>query len=399
MNYINFLKRNKNIRILTFIQFIVYFGAWFSQTGVFTLLITLNAPTWAISTSAFLAFVPGILLAPINGIIVEKNKPKNLLIITAIIEFFSIIFLVFITNLTMLYMLFILIFVRLCVAEIYFQTQMSLVAKILNKDDLKLANEIYSIIWGLSYTTGMASAGIFIYFLNIQLAFIFDGILIAFGVCLLLFLRIPTFKKRLNHKSLKMIKQGIAYIFKHKIILHLIILHAIIGITTYETLITLLAKHNYKDELSSSLIIGFLNSVRAISLVFGSFILSKIINTKRLNLFFIGQGFGLILWAFLQENFYLSCIGIMMAGFFTSSLWSYTLMLIQHYTNKEFHGRVIAYTNMLYLSVSVLVSIMTGFLFECNLGLNFITAIFGSIFIIASFYWTFFYIRYFKVAR
>lgn len=43
----------------------------------FTLLVELNAPTWATATSAMLAFLPGVLLAPINGVIVEKNKPKN----------------------------------------------------------------------------------------------------------------------------------------------------------------------------------------------------------------------------------------------------------------------------------------------------------------------------------
>ncbi len=80
MNYIELLKNNKNIRILASVQFIVYFGAWFSQTGVFTLLVELNAPTWATATSAMLAFLPGVLLAPINGVIVEKNKPKKLLL-------------------------------------------------------------------------------------------------------------------------------------------------------------------------------------------------------------------------------------------------------------------------------------------------------------------------------
>ncbi len=77
MNYIDLLKNNKNIRILTLVQFIVYFGAWFSQTGVFTLLVSLNAPTWATATSAMLAFLPGVLLAPINGVIVEKTNPKS----------------------------------------------------------------------------------------------------------------------------------------------------------------------------------------------------------------------------------------------------------------------------------------------------------------------------------
>ncbi|EAH8658346.1 MFS transporter, partial [Campylobacter coli] len=182
MNYIDLLKNNKNIRILTLVQFIVYFGAWFSQTGVFTLLVSLNAPTWATATSAMLAFLPGVLLAPINGVIVEKNKPKKLLLSMISIELVSIFCLIFVTSLSMLWLLFILIFVRLCVASIYFQAEMSLLAKILNPKELKLANEMHSVIWAVSYTASMASAGIFINFFGIKAAFLFDCCLIIIGI-------------------------------------------------------------------------------------------------------------------------------------------------------------------------------------------------------------------------
>ncbi|MCR2104485.1 MFS transporter, partial [Campylobacter upsaliensis] len=45
MKHLILLKTNQNIRILAIAQFIVYFGALFSQIGVFTLLVQLNTPT------------------------------------------------------------------------------------------------------------------------------------------------------------------------------------------------------------------------------------------------------------------------------------------------------------------------------------------------------------------
>ncbi|HEG6514518.1 TPA: MFS transporter [Campylobacter jejuni] len=394
MNYIELLKNNKNIRILASVQFIVYFGAWFSQTGVFTLLVELNAPTWATATSAMLTFLPGVLLAPINGVIVEKNKPKKLLLSMISIELISIFCLIFVTSLSMLWLLFILIFIRLCVASIYFQAEMSLLAKILTPQELKLANEMHSVIWAISYTAGMASAGIFIYFLGVKTAFLFDCILILIGISFLVRLSIPDFHQKTQSRFFTMIKEGFFYVLNNKIIFHLILLHAFIGLTAYETLVTLLAQHQYKEVLSAALVIGFLNAVRACSLAIGPMVLSKFINDKNLFYMYLGQGLGIILWALTQFNFYISFLGLIGAGFFTSALWAYTYTMIQKNADKEYHGRVIAYTDMIYLSFSAIISMLMGFLFEIGLSLELITGLLGMIFIFAAFYWKWFYKKY-----
>ncbi|MBK1971448.1 MFS transporter [Campylobacter sp. TTU-622] len=396
MNYIDLLKNNKNIRILASVQFVVYFGAWFSQTGVYTLLVNLNAPTWAISISAMLAFLPGVLLAPINGVIVERNKPKKLLLTMASLELISIFMLIFVKDLSMLWLLFVLIFLRLCVASIYFQTEMSLLAKILNAKELKLVNEMHSIIWAVSYTAGMAMAGIFINFLGIQNAFLFDVFLIGIGIFFLTKLIIPDFERKKQNNFIFMIKDGFLYIFRKKIILHLIMLHAFVGITAYDALVTLLAKHQYKEVLSAALVIGFINAIRACSLAIGPIILSRFINSKTLVYFYIGQGVGIIFWALTQFNFYLSFLGLIAAGFFTSSLWAYTYTMVQKNCDKEYYGRVIAYTDMVYLTFSAIVSIFIGILFDWGLNLQMITSLLGIIFIFAAFYWKYFTKAYSK---
>lgn len=396
MNYTDLLKRNQNVRILGCVQFVTYFGAWFSQAGVFTLLVNLNAPTWAISTSAMLAFLPGIFLAPINGVIVERNKPKNLLVSMASAELVSIFLLIFVTSLTQLWLLFILIFARLCVAAIYFQTQMSLLARILNPEELKLANEIHSIIWAVSYTSGMAAAGIFIYFFGVRTAFLFDCLLLGIGILFLLSLKIEDFKSEFKERIGTMIKDGFCYILKNKNILHLILLHSFMGLTAYETLVTLLAKHTYKELLSASLVIGFLNAVRACVLTISPMILSSFLNERTLAYLYFGQGLGILLWALTQFNFYLSFLGLLATGFCTSSLWSYTYTMIQKNSDKRYHGRVIAYTDMVFLSFSATISIVIGVLFDLGLSLNLITALLGMIFIFAGFYWIWFYKNYLK---
>ncbi|MDL2347030.1 MFS transporter [Campylobacter hyointestinalis] len=394
MKYLALLRYNRNLRILTSIQMICYFGMWFSHTGIFTLLIDLKAPVWALTLAAAMAFIPNVFLAPINGIIIDKFNPKPMMIFLMFIETLSVLMLVFIDDLSLLWLLFVLIFVRMGVGVTYFQTEMSLLPNLLSKKNLKLANEIHSIIWAASYTAGMGIAGVFIHCFGVKEAFLFDFALYIFGIFLLTKLNIPNIVKTKTQKAFLMMKEGLKYIKNNPLIVHLILLHSFVGITAYDNLIALMASYQYKEILSASLIIGFMNMTRALSLVVGPIMLSKFINTKTLFWLFIGEFLGIGLWAILQFNYYLGLIGLIGAGFCTSSLWSFTFTMLQNSCDKKFYGRVIAYKDMVYFIISAFVSIAIGAAYELGISLMAITFSMGSAFLIGAFYYKFVYEKY-----
>lgn len=394
IKYLALLRYNRNLRILTSIQMICYFGMWFSHTGIFTLLIDLKAPVWALTLAAAMAFIPNVFLAPINGIIIDKFNPKPMMIFLMFIETVSVLMLVFIDDLSLLWFLFVLIFVRMGVGVTYFQTEMSLLPNLLSKKNLKLANEIHSIIWAASYTAGMGIAGVFIHCFGVKEAFLFDFALYVFGMFLLTKLNIPNIVKTKTQKAFLMMKEGLKYIKNNPLIVHLILLHSFVGITAYDNLIALMASYQYKEILSASLIIGFMNMTRALSLVVGPIVLSKFINTKTLFWLFIGEFLGIGLWAILQFNYYLGLIGLIAAGFCTSSLWSFTFTMLQNSCDKKFYGRVIAYKDMVYFIISAFVSFAIGVAYELGISLMAITFSMGSAFLIGAFYYKFVYEKY-----
>lgn len=394
IKYLALLRYNRNLRILTSIQMICYFGMWFSHTGIFTLLIDLKAPVWALTLAAAMAFIPNVFLAPINGIIIDKFNPKPMMIFLMFIETLSVLMLVFIDDLSLLWLLFVLIFVRMGVGVTYFQTEMSLLPNLLSKKNLKLANEIHSIIWAASYTAGMGIAGVFIHCFGVKEAFLFDFALYIFGIFLLTKLNIPNIVKTKTQKAFLMMKEGLKYIKNNPLIVHLILLHSFVGITAYDNLIALMASYQYKEILSASLIIGFMNMTRALSLVVGPIMLSKFINTKTLFWLFIGEFLGIGLWAILQFNYYLGLIGLIAAGFCTSSLWSFTFTMLQNSCDKKFYGRVIAYKDMVYFIISAFVSLAIGAVYELGISLMAITFSMGSAFLIGAFYYKFIYEKY-----
>lgn len=387
IKYLALLRFNKNFRILATVQLICYFGMWFSQTGIFTLLIELHAPVWALTLAAAMAFIPNVLLAPINGIIIDKFSAKPMMFIMMLIEIITVFSLIFIDSLNFLWLLLLIIFIRMGAGVTYFQTEMSLMPKLLNKKNLKLANEIHSIIWATSYTAGMGVAGIFIHYFGIKASFLFDFTLYIVGILTLVRLKVGNIPKVQTSKPLVMMAEGLVYIKQNPLIIHLICLHSFIGFTAYDSLVALMADSKYKEVMGVSLVIGFINMARAVALVFGPIILSKFTNTKTLFWLFLGEFAGITLWSLLQFNYYIGLIGLIAAGFCTSSIWSFTFTLLQNNCDKKFYGRVIAYKDMVYFFISALISLLTGLAYKYGITLPTITFFIGSMFFLAAFYY------------
>lgn len=385
--YILLLRSNKTLLRICTIQLLCYFGVWFSHMGIYTLLINLDAPVWVLSSAAAFTFLPSMLLAPFSGAIIDKVDTKKFMLFLTLIEIVTVFMLIFIDSLDAVWILLLLIFIRMGAGSIYFQTEMSLLPKLLDEQDLKIANEIHSIIWSISYALGMAASGFYIHYFGTTSAFIADMIIYMVGFYLLLGLNIPSLAQEHTPHVFKMIHSGYFYLKKNPKIIHLILLHASVGFTAYDALVALLADHQYKHLLSVSLVMGFINASRAISLVFGQIFLSPYINGKTLFYIFLLQGMGVIVWGILQYNFYLSFIGILFCGLFTTTIWSYTYTLIQYETEPAFYGRVIAYNDMVFMGVGTSTSFAIGFLFEYGIALWMITCLLGVLFIIFAFYW------------
>lgn len=381
------LRNNKTLQRISIVQLICYFGAWFSHMAIYTLLIELHAPVWALSTAAAFTFLPSMLLAPFSGAIIDKIDTKKFMLFLTAIEIVTVFWLMFIYSLDQLWILLGLIFIRMGTGSIYFQTEMSLLPKLLNETDLKLANEIHSVIWSLSYALGMAVAGFYIHYFGIMSAFIADMVMYVIGFYLLYHLDIPSLASSSASRVKEMIYGGFIYLKEHPKIVHLILIHASVGLSAYDALIALLADYQYKHLLSISLVMGFMNACRAIALSLGQFLLSHHINQKTLFYLFMAQGLGIILWGVLQFNFYWSFIGIFLCGLSTTTLWSYTYTLLQYETDQAFYGRVIAYNDMVFMAMSTFVSFMIGALFEWGVPLWGITCLLGCAFIGFGFYW------------
>ena len=387
LNYRKLFLEHKIIRDLSLVQFIAYFGAWFSNVAIYTMLVDFGSSEMAISVVTAMHFLPAILIAPFSGAIIDRVKIKPLMITLLATELLMTILFLTIDNKNDLWLLMILIFVRMSAASMFFSTEMSLLAKLLRGKPLQMANEIHSIIWSFTYAAGMAVSGFVVNWYGVKTAFMIDAVI--FAIALIVFIRIDFVVKAstATDKILQLVKDGFTYIKNDKIILHLIFLHSSVGLTSFDALITILAKNEYKYIISVPLAIGLSNAVRAVALMFGPLLISKYVTKENLHYLMIFQGMAIILWGFMQNNFYYSLIALFFVGLSTTTLWSFTYALLQNKCEEKYIGRVISYNDMFFMLSCVLTTLFIGLMTSLT-SIDIITFLLGIAFFAFAFYYT-----------
>jgi len=388
--------QHPTIARLSLIQLISYFGTWFSQVAIFSMLVAYGADAMTISLTAAMAMLPAVVLAPAIGVLIDRIDFKKLMTILIIVEIAMTLGFLLINSLDWVWLLMILIFIRSAAASLLFSAEMAFLPKIVQGDMLKNTNEIHSIIWSFTYAFGMAVGGVVTYYFGYHTAFLIDASFYTLALFILFGLKLNITHATHSDSNWKMFKDGFDYIRSQPKIIHLILLHAAIGLTSFDALITLLADFQYKALIAVPLAIGMMNATRAVGLMIGPFIIGKHIGKENLHRFFLLQGFAIILWSQLEYNFYMGLIGLFVTGLFITTLWSYTYLLIQEETEAQFMGRVISYNDMFFMLSNVATAMFIGYASTAGLSLQTITLALGVGFIATALYYLWFKKMYLK---
>lgn len=386
MTYKELFKTHPIIKKISAVQIIAYFGAWFSNVAIYSMLIDFKTSAFLISLVAAMHFMPGVLLAPFSGALLDRLPLKKLMVTLLLIELGMTLSFLMIRSGDDIWLLLILLFFRMGSASMFFSAEMTLMPKLINGVALQKANEIHSIIWSFTFTAGMALGGVVVNSYGVYNAFLIDALF--FITALIFFIPMKLDIKPHNHKEkiFKMIKDGFIYIKQHKLALKLILLHASVGLTAFDTLVALLADFQYKHVIAVPLAIGLSNAVRAFALMIGPFFITHWVNKQRLTYLFIIQGITIIIWALTQFNFYLALCSLFLTGFVTTTLWSYTYALLQQNIEHGYLGRVLAYNEMFFMLSTVCTTLFIGLMANV-VSLDTITIILGCAFLIVALYY------------
>ncbi len=368
------------------VQFIAYFGAWFSNVAIYSLLIDLDASAFLIASVAAMHLIPGIVLSSFSGSIVDRFPVKKLMNILLSVELTMTLGFMLINSLDDVWLLLLLLFIRMGSASIFFTTEMTLLPKLLSGEALIKANEIHSIIWSFTFTAGMAVGGIIVNIFGVKISFLIDGLFFVTALIILNQIDFYIEVEKVHKSIINSIKDGVGYLKKNKYLFHYMVLHASVGLTAFDTLVTLLADYQYKFIIAVPLAIGITNAVRAFALMIGPLFISNWVSKKRMVYVFIAQGVSIMIWASIQNNFYLGLLGMFLTGLFTTTIWSYTYAILQDEVEEQYLGRVLAYNEMVFMMGNVITTFFIGIM-ASYVSLQFISVSLGIAFLIVAYYY------------
>ena len=386
MRFRELLKEHKIVRRLSAVQLIAYFGSWFSNVAIYSMMVEFGADSIIIATVTAMHLIPGILLAPFSGTLVDRVSAKPLMILLLITELSMTLCFLMIGSLEDVWLLLLFLFIRMGSASMFFTAQMSYMPKLLSAKVLVKANELHSIIWSFTFTAGMAVGGVVVNLYGVETAFIVDGLLFLIAITILSKIEFTIKAEKSAHNIINSIKHGLEYINKNRDIIPYMIIHASVGFTMFDAIITLLADYYYKYVIAVPLAIGLSNSIRAFALMIGPLFISNWVNKQRLFYLFIFQGCAIIFWAIIQENFYFGLLGMFVTGLATTTIWSYTYAMLQERVEPIYLGRVLAYNEMVFMLFNVITTFFIG-IFAILIPLEFISVCLGLGFLIIAFYY------------
>jgi len=360
LTYRKLFRTHKVLRQLSAVQFIAYFGAWFSNVAIYSMLVNFGASPFLIASVTAMHLIPGIVLSAFSGSIVDRFEVKKLMTVLLLVEFTMTLSFLLINSLDDVWLLLIFLFIRMGSASIFFTTEMSLLPRLLSGEALVKANEIHSIIWSFTFTAGMAIGGIVVSIFGVKISFLIDSLFFIVALIILSQIHFNVEVEKFHKNIFNSIKDGIDYIKENKHLIHYMLLHASVGLTAFDTLVTLLADYEYKTVIAVPLAIGITNAMRAFALMIGPLVISNWVTKERMLYIFIAQGVSIIIWAFIQNNFYLGLVGMFLTGIATTTIWSYSYAILQDQVEKKYLGRVLAYNEMVFMMGNVLTTFFIG---------------------------------------
>jgi len=198
------------------VQFIAYFGAWFSNVAIYSMLVNFGASPFLIASVTAMHLIPGIVLSAFSGSIVDRFEVKKLMTVLLLVEFTMTLSFLLINSLDDVWLLLIFLFIRMGSASIFFTTEMTLLPRLLSGEALIKANEIHSIIWSFTFTAGMAIGGIIVSIFGVKISFLIDSLFFIVALIILSQIHFNVEVEKFHKNIFNSIKDGINYIKENK---------------------------------------------------------------------------------------------------------------------------------------------------------------------------------------
>ncbi len=172
--YGQLLKQNRDYRNLWIGYVISQLGDWFNLIASAALVATLTSTGAALSYLFLARFLPLFLFSPIAGVLSDRFDRRWVMIWSDILRAATVFCFLFIRSADQLWLFYLLTIAQFALSALFVPARSAVMANIVRKDELIVANALDSITWSTMLAFGALLGGLATGFFGVQTAFILD---------------------------------------------------------------------------------------------------------------------------------------------------------------------------------------------------------------------------------
>jgi len=358
--------RYRNFRLFWSGQLISLIGSWIQNVAQGWLVLELTNSSFLLGLVNSIGSLPVLFFSMIAGVIADRVRKRNLIIVTQI----SLTVLAFIlglltsTGLVRIWHVIIIVFLVGVVNAFDMPARQSFVIELVGKESLMNAIALNSSIFNAARTIGPAIAGIMASSVGVAGCFYINAISfipVIIGLCLI------NGEFRVNRENpssslLEDLKLGLIYLKSNRdvfIIILMVAINSIFGMP-YTVFMPVFARDVFKVGARG---LGFLMASVGIGALVGALVMATIGRyRKKGRILFIGiSSFSIFLIIFsLSKSYLLGLFALVLTGFFMIMFTATANTLVQTYVRDDMRGRVMSIYTTFFAGMAPLGSLQAG---------------------------------------
>lgn len=191
VGYLALLRTNRNFRRLWYGQIVSQLGDWLDSIALFALTLSLTGSGQAVGLLLVAEFLPGAIVGPFAGVIIDRLPRKLVLIAADIGRALLVLALLLVQDAGDLWLLYGAVAAKVALSAFFEPARSAIIPSLCTRDELVAANAISGATWSAVLAIGAAIGGFVAGTLGYQAAFLLDAATFLLSAVLIATVRAP----------------------------------------------------------------------------------------------------------------------------------------------------------------------------------------------------------------
>ncbi len=189
MNHWSLLKEEKNYARLFAASIVNGMGDRFSQVAVLGLLLSLTGSGLAVGITFAIRLLPFLIFGPLGGMLADRFSKKHIMITTDLVRAAFALSPLFVRDAGDVWIIYVTSFLLAAGEALYSPARMSLIPRLVRKDNLLHVNSLEEVLGGLVLIGGSVTGGAISSLLGVETTFLLNSL--SFLACAVILIRLP----------------------------------------------------------------------------------------------------------------------------------------------------------------------------------------------------------------